>query len=197
MNVERTSTITAQKRITRDRRKGKWIEQRPYCSCSTLTRKRGATFSMGGVELFKTSMETCNHSTGCPLYIRTEATTTVGFKMTYYGKLLANTVRATISITSGAGGFSISPCLNFRALVSNCSPAFQLLDPDTLDTRFISTPPSRTNEVCEYFESALQQLYELFQDKVASPTDINEDGDTLLTVVPISVLRKLHTDTCD
>ena len=197
MNVERTSTVTAQERITRDRRKRKLIEQRPYCSCSTLTRERGAKFSMGGIEVFKTSTETYKHSTTCAYCIRTEATTTVGLKMTYYGRLLANTVRATVSITSGAGGFSISPCLNFRALVSNRSPAFKLLDSKTLYTHFVRTPPSRTSEVCDYFESTLQQIYELFQDKVASPTDINECGETLIHVAPISVLKKLRTDLCD
>lgn len=177
MNIERISTMMAQNRITQDRCKGKRTKQIPYCSCSTLTRKRAATYSIGSLKIFKMSMESCKHSTTCPFYIGTEATTTVGLKMAYYGRLLANTVRATISITAGAGGFSINPCLDYRAIVPCDSPAFSLLEPGGFIT------PSQTNEVCEYFESILQQLYELFKDKAASPTDMNEYGETLLTVI--------------
>lgn len=183
MNIERVSTMMARNRTTQDGRNGKRTQQIPYCSCSPLTRRRVATYSIGSVEFFKTSMESCKHSTICPFYIGTEATTIVGLKMAYYGRLLANTVRATISITAGAGGFSINPCLNYRALVPSNSPAFSLLNLRELSKGFRSMPLSQTNEVCEYFESILQQLYELFKDKAASPTDIDEDGETLLTVI--------------
>lgn len=180
-------TTIARNRMMQDRRKAKWIKQRSFCSCSALTRKRDNAYSMGSIKVFKTSIESCKHSTSCPLYTGTEASTTVGLKMTYYGKLLANTVQATISFTIGAGGRSISPCLRFRALVSNSSPAFQILNKEALYAGFGIRGPPKTIELCEYFESALQQLYDLFQAKVASPTDISEDGNTLITVVKLSV----------
>ncbi|KAL9130116.1 MAG: hypothetical protein Q9175_007111 [Cornicularia normoerica] len=183
MNVKRISTMTAQNRVTQAGRKGKWTKQRPYCSCSTLIRERAANYSIGRVEFFKTSVESCKHSVTCPLYIGIKATTTVGLKMAYYGRLLANTVRATVSVTAGAGGFSISPCLKFRALVPGDSPAFNLLNSERVMYRFGSRPLSQTNEICKYFESALQQLYELFTDGAASPTDMDEDGRTLLHVL--------------
>lgn len=100
MDVGRISTMTARKRIAQDRRKGKWTKHRLYCSCSTLIREKASTYSIGGAKIFKTSMESCKHSIGCPFYIGTEVTTTVGLKMTYYGKLLAKTVQATISVTT-------------------------------------------------------------------------------------------------
>ena len=197
MNVERNSTLTAQNKITQDRCKEKWIKQRLYCSCSTLIRERTATCSIGSVKVFQTSTESCKHSMSCPFYIGTEATTTIGLKTTYYGKLLAKTVRATISFTTGAGGLSISPCLKLRATVSASSTAFQILDPLDLNTRFRRARLCQTNEVGKYFEGPLQQLYELFQDNVASPTDVDEYGATLITVVQAPVSRRLHTDTCD
>ena len=197
MNVGRISTMTARKRIAQDRRKGKWTKQRLYCSCFTLIREKASTYSIGGAKIFKTSLESCKHSMGCPFFIGTEVTTTVGLKLTYYGKLLANTVQATISITTGAGGFSINPCLNLRTLVPKSSPAFQLLDDLTFSGFIKSRSPSQAKEVCLDIESALQQLYELFQDKVASPTDIDEDGRTLVTVLQVSILRRLYTDTYD
>lgn len=182
IDMDRMPTTTARNRIMQDRRKAEWTKQRYFCSCSTLVRERAITYSIGAVKLFKTSMESSKHSASCHLYIGTEATTTVGLKMTYYGKLLANTIRATISFTNGAGGISISPCLRLRALVSNPSPAFQLLDRKALEARFRDTQSQQTNELCQHFENVLQELYELFHAKVASPTDISEDGNTLITV---------------
>lgn len=183
MNVGRIPTITAQNRITQDGRKGKWTKQRSYCSCSTLIRERAATYSIGIVEFFKASVESCKHSVTCPLYIGIKATTTVGLKTAYYKRLLANTVGATVSVTAGAGGYSISPCLKFRALVPRDSPAFNLLDSRRFTDHFRDWPTSQTKEVCKYFESTLQQLYELFKDGAASPTDMDEDGRTLLNVI--------------
>lgn len=195
MNVDRMPAMTARDRIMQDSRKARSTKQRSFCSCSTIIRERGTSYSMGGVRLFKSSMESSKHSASCPLYIGTEATTTIELKMTYYGRLLANTVRATISFTTGAGGISISPCLRLRALVPKSSPAFQLLDRKALSARFGWTSP--TNEPCKYFESALQQLYELFQARVASPTDISEDGETLITVSKSVSSERLDTDVCE
>lgn len=183
MIIEPVSPMTAHNKITQEIRKGKWTKQRSYCCCSTLTRERTATYSIGSLKIFKTSVELCKHSTTCPLYIGTEATTTVGLKMSYYGRLLANTVRATMSFTAGAGGFSVSPCLKLRAVVSRDSPAFSLLKSVPSRRPGYRRPQSQTNEIGEYWGSALQQLYKLFKDRAASPTDIDEDGNTLLTVI--------------
>lgn len=180
MNIKRTTTMAAQNRIMKDGRNRKWTKQSSWCSCSPLSREKAITYSFGGIEFFKTSTKSCKHSVACPLYIGTEAATTVGLKMTYYVRLLANTVRASMSITAGAGGFSISPCLNFRTVVTRDSPAFSLLDRERAYKRFHSKAPVRTNDVCEYFESALRELYELFRSKAASPNDVDEDGRTLL-----------------
>lgn len=183
MNVKQTSSITAQKGTSKGLRNRNLTKQRLWCSCSTLSRERAVTYSIGGLDFFKTSTESCKHSVACPLYIGTEAATTVGLKMTYYGRLLANTIRASMSITAGAGDFSISPCLNFRALVPRDSPAFKLLDYKTLSNHCSHTPLSRTSEVCENFESALREVYDLFRSRVASPNDVDEDGNTLLMVI--------------
>lgn len=193
MDIGLISAVMARSGI---RRGGKRTEQRSYCSCSTLVRKKTATYSVGIVEFFKSSVESCKHSIDCPLYIGTEATTTAGLKLAYYSRLLANTVGATLSITSGAGGFSINPCLRFRARVSSNSPAFRLLDQYVLRGRLESTSTSQTNEICEVFESTLRQMYDLFKDKAASPTDLNEYGQTLIMVIKHLTPRKLHADTC-
>ena len=189
MDLGRTSMMTAQSPSRLDRRTWKRTKQKAYCSCATLIRRRDTTYSVGRVDFFKSSVESNNHSVTCPLYIRTEATTTVGFKMGYYGRLLANTVRATISITTGAGGYTINPCLKLHAIVPKNSPAFRLLDFDHCKECFLTTRAPRSKEISEYFENALRQLYELFKDGRASPTDVDESGQTLLHVIYALSLR--------
>ena len=188
MDRGQTSMMTVQNPSRLDSRIWKRNKQKSCCSCVNLTRRRTTTYSIGRVDFFKTSVESSNHSVTCPLYIRTQATTILGFKMVYYGRLLANTVRATISITTGAGGYSINPCLRFHAMVPNSSPAFWLLDWNILSNRL--TPPPQPKEVSDYFDFALRQLYDLFRDGRASPTDTNERGQTLLHVVKLFDLKK-------
>ena len=181
--LEMETTMTAPNPSRQDRRHWKWTKQTSYCSCATLTPRRIATYSTSRVDFFKNSVESRKHSITCPLYIGTETTATVGFKMAYYGKLLANTVKATISITSGAGGYSINPGLRFGAVVPYDSPAFVILELTTFPGGFTTTSPSQSKEVADYFKSALQRLYELFQDGRASPTDTSEFGENLLHVI--------------
>ena len=183
MDLGRISMMTAQNPLGLDHCIWKRIKQKAYCSCDNLIRRRATTYSIGRVHFFKSSVDSSNHSFTCPLYIGTKAITTVGFKMGYYGRLLANTVRATMTITIGAGGYSINPCLEFHAIVPFDSPAFLLLDYGTFRRHFHTTPPTESIGVCDFFENTLQQLYELFQDGRASPTDTVEDGSTLLHVI--------------
>ncbi|KAM0796422.1 hypothetical protein BDR22DRAFT_893275 [Usnea florida] len=180
MDLGQTSMMTAQDPSRLDPRIWKRTKQRSYCSCATLTRRKAATYSIGRVDFFKTFVESSSHSVTCPLYIRTEATTTVGLKMVYYGRLLANTVRATVSIATGAGGYSINPSLKFHAVVTDDSPGFRLLQTENFKERCRTTPAPQSKAVSDYFESALQQLYELFKDGRASPTDVNVYGMNLL-----------------
>jgi hypothetical protein len=74
-------------------------------------------------------------------------------------------------MTNGAGGFSISPKLHFRAVVPKDSPAFKLLD-------------KYSHFMVEQGEirRTHQALFELFHAGRASPTDTLENGDTLLHV---------------
>ena len=183
MVLGRKSINTGEKNTSLDRGIRKRTKQKSYCSCTTLIRRIATTCSIGRVDFFRTCVESSNHCVTCPLYIRAEATTTLGFKMGFYRRLLANTIRATISITIGAGGCSINPYLEFHAIVPFYSPAFQLLNYGTFQDHFNTTPPPQPKEVGDYFDFALRKLYELFRDGRASPTDTVKDGSTLLHVI--------------
>lgn len=74
----------------------------------------------------------------------------------------------------GAGGSSISPIFTFRATVSDTSPTFSLFDYDTVSMK-------RSQNI-DYYAWATQALSRLFREQKASPSDVNNRGETLLHV---------------
>jgi hypothetical protein len=146
-----------------------------FCSCKGRTRTSESHVSSGYLSAFW-SRKT-QHLPYCPLYSRAERIDTLGAKYTYCSKALGNSIAIAISITRGAGGFAISPWLQFRAVVSEDSPAFALLDPESA-----FRPLGKDIETCA--DLILKQMYKLFQEGKASPTDVLTDGRTLLHVSP-------------
>lgn len=146
-----------------------------FCSCKGRTRTSESYISTRSLSAFW-SRKT-QHLPYCPLYARGERTDILGAKYTSCSKALGNSIAVAISITRGAGGFAISPQLQFRAVVSNDSPAFALLSYESA----FRTP---MKDVDKRADLILKQMYQLFQDGKASPTDVLSDGRTLLHVSP-------------
>jgi hypothetical protein len=144
-----------------------------FCSCKGRTRTSESHVYSGYLSAFW-SRKT-QHLPCCPLYACAERTDTFGAKYTYCSKALGNSIAVAISITRGAGGFAISPWLQFRAVVSEDSPAFSLLSQESA-----CRTPWKDIEKCA--DMILKQMYQLFQDGKASPTDVLSDGRTLLHV---------------
>lgn len=81
---------------------------------------------------------------------------------------LGSSLKIVMSMTTGAGGLSISPQLNFRAIVSSDSPAFKLVN-------------RIRNYSLELYQSGgidfiWQKLYQLFCQGKAAPSDVTPDG---------------------
>jgi hypothetical protein len=83
-----------------------------------------------------------------------------------------------MSVTRGTGGFSISPHLQFHAVVSDNSPAFRLFS-SCLAEEILTT------DISNYAEMTLKELHHLFREGKASPTDVLANGETLLHVGPL------------
>ena len=157
------------------RNPGSALSQSYFCSCNGRTRTSESHVSSGYLSAFW-SRKT-QHLPYCPLYARAGQIDTLGAKYTYCSKALGNSIAVAISITRGAGGFAISPWLQFRAVVSRDSPAFALLS-----VKSAYETPLKDCERCA--DLILKQMYQLFQDGKASPTDVLSDGRTLLHVSP-------------
>jgi len=129
-----------------------------------------------------------SHHQSCPLYSNCEQERTFSLNLSYCGTLLAATVRATLTMTRGAGGFSINPGLSYSRIVPSDSPAFALLDAWTDD--IVST-----QELQECFDRLLRQLSSLYSERKASPHDVDQYGNTALHVCikPSGIFQLLTT----
>ncbi|MCJ1476212.1 hypothetical protein MMC13_004878 [Lambiella insularis] len=84
-------------------------------------------------------------------------------------------LEASIAVTRGAGGFSISPHLDVRAFVRKDSPAFNLFARDLWNSLSIADPIKHMHDI-------LHQLQRLFDMREAAPSDVDINGRTVLSM---------------
>ncbi|KAL4782869.1 hypothetical protein BJX76DRAFT_368788 [Aspergillus varians] len=114
------------------------------------------------------------HNNGCLLHAPGRMTINLLMKRTLCNRLLRFSVLASLQITIGAGGFAISPKLEFRPVVPEDSPAFILL-------RSVRRFKEGSNR--SFIQDANRRLFELFREGKASPSDTLADGSTILHIV--------------
>lgn len=86
---------------------------------------------------------------------------------------MAFSMLTALTITTGAGGFAISPSLKFRAVVRQ-SPIFDVIN--------IATQRVRKDDFETIISDLRKELLHIFQEGTASPTDTDVRGDTVLHV---------------
>ncbi len=85
-------------------------------------------------------------------------------------------IEASLKSTRGAGGAAISAFMRIRGVVFVNSPAFALVDSNTL------SKVSAIEAFGPFLRGIVQKLDALFNEGKASPTDIDDYGNTLLHV---------------
>ena len=139
-------------------------------------------FGMTAFSKWKFIFETqsMSHHPTCHLFASSPSTTVARFCMKRCGAFLAGALEASISITRGAGGLSISPNLRCARLVSRDSPAFKLVD--DLSQKFYVLTPEDMGGLEALVDISIHGLALLFRDGKASPYDVDPEGGTLLHV---------------
>ena len=171
--------------MSRDRRR----KRNQKCSCKpkhnlayTKTSPESSYFATTSTPkwkfMFKT--ESMSHHPGCHLFVRSCSITVTKVCMKRCGAFLSGAIEASISITRGAGGFSISPDLRCARAVPANNPAFKLLE--HLRHVLFTSPAMNIGEVKLSLETGIQDLARLFRDGKASPYDVDLSGNTLLHV---------------
>jgi len=117
------------------------------------------------------------HESDCPLYEAGKHTFGVAAKYNFCNRLLGLSVSVMMTVTRGAGAFSINPTIQFQGIVDEDSPAF------TLVNKAISHGLINASET---LTTTRDGLLVLFREKKAAPTDRLAYGSTILHVSEIS-----------
>jgi hypothetical protein len=127
----------------------------PSCNCST--------YSVGTA-----------YCSGCEVLAQDKRVISLFKKRTFHTWNLNFSVRASLTITKGAGCFTISPHIEFRSVVPLDSPVFSLLK-DT--EKGLGSPKADF-----VIGSTHKKLLQLFRERKASYSDTLSNGDTILHV---------------
>lgn len=114
------------------------------------------------------------HRRGCPYFVPNQRVKTIQSQYKFCSRFLSYSINVSLSITTGAGGFAISPNLAFRAIVRD-SPPFALIEKATESLRYEAGG-------LEVLKDLRVKLLRLFQEGKASPTDTGPYGDTIFHV---------------
>jgi len=131
----------------------------------------------GGLVLYGKRVKAVKHWPGCPFHNITRTTGRVGARIQVaLCRGLSLLVDATLCCTTGAGGFSIGPKLNYKVIVES-SPAFDIIF--DLYRLFITTPRTFSIQSIELAESRILALY---REGLVAPYEQNKYGYTHLHV---------------
>ena len=134
--------------------------------------------------------ESMSHHPTCHLFVSSCSTIVAKFRIKRCGAFLAGAIEASISIATGAGGFSINPGLRCVRVVPASNLAFELLH--RLRNKFDTGPEINICEVESSLETSIQDLARLFRDGKASPYDVDLEGNTLLHVRLLLFTTRSH-----
>ena len=161
-----------------------------HCGCRYRRRKTKKTSPWSIFTYFDESVVEYQHEVWCTRYHpsqerheRTRGVTYMGFH-----RLLNIALVAAFTRTSGAGGGSISPMLKYVAVVdSQCARSFRIVDWIVwakIDIMLASGFHTKDRQIAwqQVTDYGLSKLKRLFSDKCASPTDIDQDGKTLISI---------------
>ncbi|ERF73404.1 hypothetical protein EPUS_08547 [Endocarpon pusillum Z07020] len=137
------------------------------------------------ISLFYSNERYETHLPQCPFYTSPQQIRKLGARFHSVGYLLSTAILATVSMKTGASSFSITPHLSFKAIVPSSSPAFAL---------FSWKNYVRSATISEILDSIMPRLLRLFAERQASPTDVNELGQSLLHVALMFMIRGLELD---
>ena len=188
-NLSRPINERREGRLASRDRRGKRYQR---CSCKTEPNSTYTEISSKSSYLRTTSTlmwrfiyetESMSHHHACPFAVSSSSTTLAKFRIKRCGAFLSGAIEVSISITRGAGGFSISPGLRCAHVVPHDNPAFQLIYRLGNDICIaLQTYTPTIDEIKLSLETGIQDLARLFRDGKASPYDVDLSGITLLHV---------------
>ena len=154
------------------------VKRYHLCSCRP---NRQIHDMLEGWRYWRLSWESYSqHSNKCPLYTKTQKTQSIKIRCMLPTWYLRRMISYTFSMTSGAGGFAISPQLTVIRMVDrDRSPAFLQVSERNVISFIFAKPVKGVVHPLEDVKESLRSLFCAGDD---SPFDVDQDGLTLLHV---------------
>ncbi|KAF4874197.1 hypothetical protein CGCSCA1_v006580 [Colletotrichum siamense] len=157
------------------------IQSQFRCTCNPRRILRRQKRSFGPVSFGKETVTRRSHVVGCPFAIfniHESNTWSAGITFRAFRGLVSAAVDVSLLITTGAGGFGISPSFTYFPMRER-SPAFRVVY--ILLLAFNEVQDKSTNEeIAELFERGIHTLKTVFTSRISSPFEIDINGNTLL-----------------
>ncbi|KAF9880645.1 hypothetical protein CkaCkLH20_01687 [Colletotrichum karsti] len=157
------------------------IRSQFHCTCNPKRILRRQKRSLGPVSFTKEAVTKRAHAIGCPFAVfnvHDANSWSAGITFRVFRGLVSTAINISLSITTGAGGFGMSPsftCFQMR----QTSPAFQVVKILLLASNALRRK-STNEELTKLFERGIHTLKIVITSRASSPFDIDTNGGTLL-----------------
>ncbi|RKL41589.1 hypothetical protein BFJ72_g5481 [Fusarium proliferatum] len=157
------------------------------CNCAKRQNIQRSRARLGLI-FFETELKrTSHHAPECPLSQVVTSTeqkrNAVGFSIPNILNILTSAVGVSISLTTGAGGFSLAQNITWSPTVDDSlSPAFQLVRA-LCDLKTWTEPSLGKKEYEMIAKSCVRRLHLCYANRQASPLDMNSNGESVLDVL--------------
>ncbi|RBR27088.1 uncharacterized protein FIESC28_00160 [Fusarium coffeatum] len=161
------------------------------CSCLVRKSSTAQTYHLGSFLFTDNIVTKESHIEGCPFYVADfKSSRRRTLSIAGIIKSLNCAIQLTFCTKTGAGGFAINPSLmHFGVVDKHTAPAFQVLD--LLSQCPVYKPQEAEHCLC--LEAVLRKLQEVFASGRARPTDIDQDGESLLHMLSYATNREFPT----
>ncbi|KAF5667814.1 hypothetical protein FHETE_5583 [Fusarium heterosporum] len=148
------------------------------CQCRARRLYSRRMFKLGPLCLTDTASSDIPHYKDCDFYSADlKSSRTQALRFTGLTGLIGKAIEITFCSTKGAGAFSISPSIVYFAIVDeDKAPAFRAISLVGTLIGFLQNQEYRERVLRE----GIWKLKEIFRDGKGRPTDINDEGDSLL-----------------
>ena len=145
------------------------------CYCQYRAYSKSSRFRLGSF-FFKEDSITHSHKPGCKFDILGSTKTQ---SLALITSVLSHGVRLTLSVTTGAGGLSISPNINLRPVVDeNKAPVFRIMKLLTKYSMLVGTIRDNGRDLPRLMDLCKNAILRLYRERKASPYEVNKKGRT-------------------
>ncbi|KAI5924150.1 hypothetical protein F4810DRAFT_665922 [Camillea tinctor] len=160
------------------------LEPLMMCGCHRHRRTTRSSARWGSVVFFAETISGARHRPWCPRakgHID-EQQRTIGINYYCLRWLTSMAVSASLKLSYGAGGYSISPVLRYFATIDRYrSPAFRIFRlVEGADVRTSNKSFAHAESMRRLIMHATTAIRRVYQNHAAMPTDVTQDGNTLL-----------------